>query len=177
LKACQIFLAAFHWIWAEDRAGVAPVAILGASMSIHPVALRYFRGKRVRIFPHYDVERLNGFDAARRWEVQLRGAGATVDCFDRSGLARSDGRPVSDLNDLCSNGYEQWQEELRGLILHERANQKRGTTAPPSRTIRDPQRRSGYVAVAAEASARQERRPRRNVEGSETRTAGKTGEL
>ena len=110
------FLAAFHWIWGEGRADVAPVAILGASMSIHPVALRLFQRKRVRIFPHYDAERFNGFDAARRWETQLRAAGAIVDCFDFSGLTRSDGQPVSDLNDLCSIGYEQWQNEAVALM-------------------------------------------------------------
>jgi len=95
------FLAAFHWIWVESRPDVAPVAILGASMSIHPVALRLFQGKRVRIFPHYDAERFNGFDAARRWETQLQSVGAVVDCFDCSGLTKSDGGTVSDLNDLC----------------------------------------------------------------------------
>jgi hypothetical protein len=36
------FLAAFHWIWAEDRSDVAPLTILGASNSIHPVALPLF---------------------------------------------------------------------------------------------------------------------------------------
>ena len=92
------FLAAFHWIWSENRPDVAPVAILGASMSIHPVALRLFQGKRVRIFPHYDAD---GFDAARRWEAQLQSVGAVVDCFDCSGLTKSDGGTVSDLNDLC----------------------------------------------------------------------------
>jgi hypothetical protein len=110
------FLAAFHWIWAEDRPDVAPVAILGASMSIHPVALRFFQGKRVRIFPHFDAERFNGFDAARRWEAQLRVAGAIVDCFDLTGLTRSDGRPVSDLNDLCSASHDQWQDQIREIL-------------------------------------------------------------
>ena len=67
-------------------------------MSIHSVALRLFQGKRVRIFPHYDAD---GFDAARRWEAQLQSVGAVVDCFDCSGLTKSDGGTVSDLNDLC----------------------------------------------------------------------------
>ena len=110
------FPAAFHWIWAEDRTDVAPVAILGASMSIHPVALPLFRGKRVRIFPHFDAKRFNGFDGARRWEAQLRSAGVIVDCFDCSGLARNDGQPVSDLNDLCSVSYELWQGQIREIL-------------------------------------------------------------
>jgi hypothetical protein len=104
------FIAAFHWIWAEERRDVAPVVVLGAALSIHAVAVPFFANKRVRIFPHYDAGRLNGFDAARRWAAQLQGAGAVVDCFDFTGLVRSDGRSVSDLNDLCSIGYEQWRE-------------------------------------------------------------------
>ena len=110
------FLAAFHWIWAEDRPDVAPVAILGASMSIHRGALRLFQGKRVRIFPHHDARRFNGFDAARRWEAQLQSVGAVVDCFDLSGLTRTDDRCVYDLNDLCSVSYEQWQSEVRDIL-------------------------------------------------------------
>jgi hypothetical protein len=110
------FLAAFHWIWAEDRPDVAPVAILGASMSIHPVALPLFRGKRVRIFPHYDAPRFEGFNAARRWDGQLRGVSAIVDCFDFTGLKRSDGRAVSDLNDLALVGYDQWENEAREIL-------------------------------------------------------------
>ena len=55
----------------------------------------------MRIFPHYDAVRLNGFDAARSWEAQLRGAGAVVDCFDFTGLVRRDGQAVCDLNDLA----------------------------------------------------------------------------
>ena len=110
------FLAAFHWVWAEDRTDVAPVAILGASMSIHPVGLPLFAKKRVRIFPHYDAKRFNGFNAARRWDAQLRSVGAIVDCFDFTGLTRSDGRPISDLNELSSVGYDQWQTEARDIL-------------------------------------------------------------
>jgi hypothetical protein len=82
-------------------------------MSIHPVALPYFRGKRVRIFPHWDAD---GFDAARMWEAQLQSVGAIVDCFRPDGLTRSDGRPVEDLNHLCSVGYEQWKNETRWVL-------------------------------------------------------------
>ncbi len=110
------FIGAYHLVWAEDRRDVSPVAILGASMPIHPVALRLFRGKRVRIFPHYDADRFNGFDAARKWEAQLQTVGAVVDCFDLSGLTRSDNRPVCDLNDLCSVSYEQWESEVRHIL-------------------------------------------------------------
>jgi hypothetical protein len=110
------FLAAFHLIWVESRPDVAPVAILGASMPIHSVALRLFQGKRVRIFPHYDAERFSGFDAARTWEAQLRSVDAIVDCFDCSGLTKSDGGAVSDLNDLCLLEYGQWDVEVREIL-------------------------------------------------------------
>jgi hypothetical protein len=84
------YVAAYHWIWTEGRCDVAPVGMLGAALSIHPVALPLFAEKRVRIFPHYDAGRLNGFDAARRWTAQLRRVGAVVDCFDFTGLVRLD---------------------------------------------------------------------------------------
>ena len=48
-------LAAFHLAWCAGVEGqVAPVAILGASNAIPDDALRYFAGKRVRIFQHDD---------------------------------------------------------------------------------------------------------------------------
>ena len=96
------YVAAYHWIWAEARSDVAPIGMLGTGTAIHPVALPLFAEKRVRIFPHCDSGRLNGFDAARRWSAQLRGVGAVVDCFDFTGLMRNDGQAVCDLNDLCS---------------------------------------------------------------------------
>jgi hypothetical protein len=97
------YVAAYHWIWAEARrSDVAPVGMLGAALSIHPVAVPLFAKKRVRIFPHSDAGRLNGFDAARRWSAQLRCVGAVVDCFDFTGLMCNDGQAVCDLNDLSS---------------------------------------------------------------------------
>jgi len=110
------FIAAYHLIWAEERFDVAAVAILGASMSIHPVALPFFRGKHVRIFPHYDAGRFDGFDAARKWDAQLRSAGSIVDCFNCSGLTKNNGEAVSDLNDLCSVDSDQWEQEIRELM-------------------------------------------------------------
>ena len=62
------------------------------------------------------MQPLNGFDAARRWSAQLQSVGAVVDCFDFMGLARSDGQPVSDLNDLCLVSYEQWQDQIREIL-------------------------------------------------------------
>jgi hypothetical protein len=110
------FLAAFHCIWAEARSEVAPIGMLGAAVSIHPVALPLFAKRRVRIFPHYDAGRLNGFDAANRWATQLQSVGAIVDWFNLSGLTRTDGSAVCDLNDLCSVSYEQWENEASEIM-------------------------------------------------------------
>ena len=92
-------------------------AILGASMSIHPVALPLFAEKRVRIFPHYDAERFNGFDAARRWEAQLRERRRDrrllrfhgPDAKRRTGRVRPE-RP------LPSRVMTQWEDEAREIL-------------------------------------------------------------
>jgi hypothetical protein len=98
-------LAALHFAKAEglaDRVGV--VAMLGASNKIPEEALHHFRGKRVRIFPHADRA---GMEAARRWEKQLRRAGAVTDCFSVDGIPLQridDCEPVryaGDLNDIA----------------------------------------------------------------------------
>ena len=97
------FLAAFHFILAEGRErDVTPVAMLGASQRIAERALPCFHGKHVRIFPHVDSPhadgRAPGMEAAARWQDQLTGAGATVECFDLAGLRQCDGAPVGDLD-------------------------------------------------------------------------------
>ena len=93
-------LAAFHFCWCENRAaGCAPVAMLGASLSIHPDALPVFTAKRIRVFAHDDPA---GQVALCRWADQLRRVGATVDAFRFTGLRRCDDKPASDLNDLAA---------------------------------------------------------------------------
>ena len=75
----------------------APVAMLGASHRIHDKALPLFAGKRVRILCHADeVEQRS----TRTWEKLLAAVGNNVDVFDFSGLRRSSGNPVTDLNDF-----------------------------------------------------------------------------
>lgn len=101
------FLAACHFIALEGRGSyVAPVAMLGASNRIASESLPLFRSKAVRIFAHVDKPNPKGacpgLEAAARWQEQLSGAGAFVTCFDLSGLRKTDGSPVGDLNDLTS---------------------------------------------------------------------------
>jgi len=74
----------------------APVAMLGATLKIHPEALQLFAGKRVRIFGHDDE---SGRSAVERWAAQLASVGADVDAFSFEGLTQIDGKPVKDLND------------------------------------------------------------------------------
>jgi hypothetical protein len=94
-------LAALHFILAEGREShCAAVAMLGASLSIHPDSLPLFAGKRVRIFGHADASGA-GDRAVARWALQLARAGADVDAFRFNGLLKTDGSAVKDLNDCC----------------------------------------------------------------------------
>jgi hypothetical protein len=91
-------LAAFHLIIAAGRVGdVAAVAMMSAAPLIHLEALRFFRGKRVRLFPHADQA---GFSACERWAGQLVHAGAKVDAFSLAGLQDAEGESIKDLNEL-----------------------------------------------------------------------------
>jgi CHC2 zinc finger len=100
-------LAAFHLAWCasrEDR--ISPVTVLGAGNSLPQGALRHFAGKRVRIFEHDDEP---GRTASRKWAPYLSRAGAEVDGFSFSGLARFDGAPVKDLNDFACIDPDEWE--------------------------------------------------------------------
>ena len=102
-------LAAFHFAQCEGMQDqVAPVAMLGASLSIPDDALPHFAGKRVRIFPHLDGA---GQDAAVQWESQLTDAGAEVDCFAMTSIRKVDGSAVKDLNDLTSLHADDFEDD------------------------------------------------------------------
>jgi hypothetical protein len=95
-------LAALHFIWCEDREpDCTVVAMLGASLNLHPKALPLLARKRVRIFGHIDPSGV-GHQAVERWSCQLARVGADVDAFDFTGLRRTDGALVKDLNDCTS---------------------------------------------------------------------------
>ncbi len=99
-------LSAYHLIWCEDRHDITPVAMLGASNSLHRVSLPLLSVQRVRIYPHAD---LDGVRAAQRWHDQLIEVGAVVDCYDFAGLYRADAQPVTDLNDYLLLDYDEWE--------------------------------------------------------------------
>ena len=95
-------LAAYARIEFENRQhDTKPVAMLGASNSIPDVALPYFKGKRVYVYPHVDEA---GVKAAERWMQQLLMAGCYPRTFSLMGMSQRDGQPVGDLNDTvhCS---------------------------------------------------------------------------
>jgi hypothetical protein len=102
-------LAALHLSWVAGVEGrIAPVAMLGASLSIPAEALPDFAGKRVRLFPDADKA---GQTAGIRWAVQLRAAGVKVDGYCFGELLREDGEPVQDLNDLAHVCADQRKSE------------------------------------------------------------------
>lgn len=94
------FIAAHHFLALSIRSDdYAVVCMSGASMNIPDEALVHFCGKYVRLFPHVDTA---GVKAARRWAEQLQPAVSRVDAMNLSGLTKTDGTPVKDLNDLTS---------------------------------------------------------------------------
>ena len=111
------FLAAYHFILEAGVSGdVAPVAMLGAGLSIDKEAMKFFTGKRVRIFIDDDEA---GRLAFARWSGQLALVGAAVDGFNFSGLIRVDGEPVKDLNDctqLSPESAARWGATLSGMV-------------------------------------------------------------
>ena len=105
--------AAFHLAWCAGVENlVAPVAMLGAGLSICDDALRHFAGKRVRVFPHDDEA---GRNAGALWAAQLIAAGVEVDGYSFAGLSRADGHSVKDLNDFAHVHPDQWEEQ-RNII-------------------------------------------------------------
>lgn len=106
-------VAGLHCIHVAGReADCFPIAMLGASMPIHPDALEIFTGRRVRIMPHLDAP---GRAAAERWAAQLATVGADVDCADFTGLRKADGSPIEDLND-CTSVHPDDAKELEDLL-------------------------------------------------------------
>lgn len=125
-------LAGYHFLHrfgVLDR--VAVVGMLGGSSRIAEAALPFFKGKRVRIMAHADEVKEDGqrpgFEAAYRWQEQLREAGAAVKTFNLEGLVRMDnGKAVKDVNDLayCADdviddweirtAFTEWREGFGG---------------------------------------------------------------
>ncbi len=105
------FVAGYHFAM-ERGQNWLPVAMLGASTLIHPEALPLLRGKRVKIVPHADEA---GGAGALKWAEELERIGCEVSGFDLTGLRKSDGSNVKDLND-CTDIHPDDATELEGLL-------------------------------------------------------------
>lgn len=115
-------LAAFHFLIEHGAWDTLPVAILGRSCkTLHPEALRSFRGRRIRLFPHADKDG-GGLAAAKHWAAQIQRGGSVIpDAFDFAGLRRTDGSALNDLND-CTTIHKSDQPALAGLFHYGKSN-------------------------------------------------------
>lgn len=96
-------LSMWHFAWLADRhQSVAPVAMLGASNTIHPDAIPHFSGRHVRIYPHADANAA-GENAALRWASQLQGVAAHVTMVPIRTFARKD---VNELTEILREDEE-----------------------------------------------------------------------
>jgi hypothetical protein len=101
-------LAIIAHAWAsglEER--IAPVCMPSTSSNFTESALAHLQGKRGRIFIDDDPP---GHAAADRWAAQLASANVTVDGFSFDGFSMSNGKPVTDLNDLLQIDSDCWEE-------------------------------------------------------------------
>ena len=96
------YLAALHFCLARDTHDVLPVAMLGrgAGTRLDAGALALLQGRPVRIYAHNDPDG-GGMASAKIWAGQFHGQGCPVDIYPFTGLSRSDGEPVKDLNDCA----------------------------------------------------------------------------
>lgn len=109
-------LAAHHFFELEGRASdTCAVGMLGAGLSVAREAVPAFAGKRIRFFTHTDEA---GHRSVGRWAAQLAPVAGMIDALDMSGLRRTDGSPVGDLNDLTSVDPDDFDAhpELRALV-------------------------------------------------------------
>lgn len=108
------YLAAFDFLIRFRRQGFRPVAMLGKSNRIPSDALNIMAGRRVRIYPHHDPGG-GGMEAAQEWARQFAEAGCQVDGFRFAELTKTDGQPVTDLNDLLFADEER-RKAWKGLL-------------------------------------------------------------
>lgn len=116
-------LAGYHFLagLSMDHA-VAVCCMLGGGNRIAGDCLPFFKGKLVRVLADADEPKVReqpqgqkvlmpGWEAARRWQEQLKGAGAVVETYDLFDLVTFDGRPVKDLNDMAKVNARTFTEE------------------------------------------------------------------
>jgi hypothetical protein len=109
-------LAAHHFLWAEeceDQWGV--IAMLGACPNFPPEAKQLLKGRKIKIFYHYDKEN-QGAKAAYRWGIQLE-LPLTSKHFCCGPVPLQKGGFGKDLNDQAHISGDQF-EELRAQGMH-----------------------------------------------------------
>ena len=99
-EGCTDYLAAYHLFLENGIYDVLPLALVGQSKSLNENAwrrLRAFKGKRA--FVYLDDDEAGRRLASERAKL-LSSLGLDVIGIELDGLRRTDGRPVSDVNDL-----------------------------------------------------------------------------
>lgn len=94
-------LSLIHFALKQGRLGILPVAILGRGAclhGLHPDSLEFFKGNRVRIFPHHDDDGVS-YENALVWAKQLQQVNCDIDFFVFDGLIKTNGSAIKDLND------------------------------------------------------------------------------
>ena len=111
-------LAVIAHAWASGvETRVTPICMPSTTSNFTASALAHLQGKRGRIFIDDDAP---GHAAAERWAAQLASADIVVDGFSFTGLVMSDGRPVTDLNELLQIDSDCWEAVPRaGRVRNE----------------------------------------------------------
>lgn len=95
------FLAAFHFLTLWGEPNLHPVAMLGRTTDLAPVAAERLAGWRIRAFPHADEDG-RGFAAVARWAASIPGASADAFRFTDPPLRLRSGGIANDLNDCTA---------------------------------------------------------------------------
>jgi hypothetical protein len=102
-------LSVIHFALRQHRVGILPVATLGRCVcrhGLHPDSLEYFRGMRVRLYPHDDPDG-RSYENTVVLSRQLEQLDCEVDVFTFKGLRKADGARIKDLNECCEIAPEQ----------------------------------------------------------------------
>jgi hypothetical protein len=94
-------LSVIHFALKQHRVGILPVAILGRGVcrhGLHPDSLEYFRGMRVRIYPHDDPDgRSYENTALLSNQLEQRNGGRIKDLNDCTEIAPEQSHKLEEL--------------------------------------------------------------------------------
>lgn len=101
-------LSGYHFRYLQGRNDVVPTAMLGKGMAqhgFHPDSWNLLRGRRVRIFPHNDVNG-DGLRKALHWANELLKLECKVDFFVFEDVLKPDGTSTKDLSECVGLNLE-----------------------------------------------------------------------